>query len=104
MGLELDFNRLEYLAMFAGSFAIISGVIQLRTIYKNKSAEDISMYALIGAIISTVIWIFYHYKKHGGGPFITTSITLIFLCISLSLKIYYDYNIAKPTKPDQTTS
>lgn len=92
MGLrDLNFDRVEYLGIFAGSFAILAGISQVVRLYKNKSAEDISLLALIGALFSTTIWIYYHYTKQGGGPFITTTLTLLFLIITLSLKIYYDY-------------
>lgn len=91
MGLkDLEFNRMEYLGILAGSFAVVAGFMQIYRIYTTKSAEDISGWALLGAMISTSIWIFYHYTKKGGGPFITTSLTFLFLLITLALKTYYD--------------
>lgn len=104
MGIQnLEFNRIEYLGILAGSFAVASGILQVYKIYQNKSAEDISLWALIGAIISTGIWIYYHYTKKGGGPFITTTATMLFLLTALFLKIYYDiyYNsINDSSDPD----
>lgn len=92
MGLrDLNFDRIEYLGIFAGLFAIIAGAAQIARLYINKSGDDISLLALVGAMFSTSIWIYYHYTKKGGGPFITTTLTLTFLIITLSLKIYYDY-------------
>jgi len=102
MGLrDLKFDRIEYLGIVAGSFAVVAGLAQIHRLYSTGSAEDISYWALIGAMISTSIWIYYHYTKKGGGPFITTTLTLTFLIITLSLKIYYD-NI-KSDEPEKET-
>ena len=98
---DLEFNRIEYLGILAGSFAVISGIFQVVKIYNNRSAEDISMWALIGALISTSIWIYYHYTKKGGGPFLTTTTTFLFLLVALFLKVYYDgLNKNKDKKDD----
>ena len=83
-------NRIEYIGIIAGSFSVMAGVIQLYRIYKSRSSKDISLIALIGGIISTIIWIYYHYVKNDRGPIITSSLVLIFLSITLILKIYYN--------------
>jgi len=87
---DLEFNRIEYLGILAGSFAVIAGALQVKKIYDNKSADDISFWAIVIAMFSTSLWIFYHYTKKGGGPFLTTTSTLLFLIITLAMKIYYD--------------
>lgn len=102
MGLEhLNFDRVEYIGILAGSFAVFAGISQVIRLVKNKSAEDISLLALIGAMVSTGIWIWYHYTKRGGGPFVTTSLTMVFLIVTLSLKLYYDYKNAPETDDDK---
>jgi len=103
MGLQdLEFNRIEYLGIVAGSFAVIAGLLQVHKIYSNKSARDISLWALIGAMVSTSLWIYYHYTKKGGGPFLTTTTTFLFLLVALILKIYYDYQNKNEDIPSDT--
>jgi uncharacterized protein with PQ loop repeat len=81
--------NIEYVGFVAGSFGVLAVITQLYRIIKLKSAKDISTIALIGGLISTSLWIFYHYVKNDSGPIITSSLLLMFLLIALGLKVYY---------------
>lgn len=82
-------DRIEYVGLVAGSFAVIAVLIQFYRIIKLKSAKDISIIALVGGLISTALWIYYHYVKDDKGPIITSSILFILLSITLYFKLYY---------------
>lgn len=86
----IEFNSIEYLGVIAGSFAVIAGVGQIVTLIQRQSAEDISYVFLIGACFSTAVWVLYHFLKRGGGPLVTTALTLIGLLMVLVIKIIYD--------------
>ena len=62
----LQFNGLEYLGIAAGLFALIGGTEQLIHTYNKKRADDISYIFILGAIISAILWVIYHYRKRGG--------------------------------------
>ena len=88
----LQFNSLEYLGIAAGLFALIGGLEQLFHTYNKKKADDISYIFILGAIVSAILWVIYHYRKKGGGPFIVTIITLIGLLSLLIMKMVYSNN------------
>jgi len=88
--LGLEFNKIEYLGLLAGSFTVFAGINQIYFMYKRQSADDISYPALIAAMVSTALWVTYHFLKHGGGPFLTTTTTLIGLTIVLLMKLRFD--------------
>jgi uncharacterized protein with PQ loop repeat len=89
---SLQFNGLEYLGIAAGLFALIGGMEQLIHTYNKKRADDISYIFILGAIISAILWVIYHYRKRGGGPFLVTVVTLIGLFILLIMKMVYGNN------------
>ena len=86
---SFQFNNLEYIAIIAGLFAIIGGLLQLIHTYKVKQADDISYPFILGAIASTLLWVIYHYLKRGGGSFIITFVALLSLIVLLIMKICF---------------
>ena len=86
----IEFNSIEYLGLIAGSFAVVAGIAQIVTLFQRQSADDISYIFLVGACISTGLWVMYHFLKRGGGPLITTSLTFVGLLIVLALKVVFD--------------
>jgi len=88
----LQFNSLEYLGIAAGLFALIGGLEQLFHTYNKKKADDISYIFILGAILSAILWVIYHYRKRGGGPFLITIVTLIGLLVLLIMKMVYSNN------------
>lgn len=85
----LKFNSVEYLGLFAGAFSVAGSVQQISHTYKTRSANDISYIFLLAAMVSTAMWITYHYLKRGGGPFVSTLAMLAFLLIILAMKIHF---------------
>jgi len=98
----LQFNGLEYLGIAAGLFALIGGLQQLFHTYKKKQADDISYIFILGAIVSAILWVIYHYRKKGGGPFIITIVTLIGLLSLLIMKLVYDNDDDDDDDDDKT--
>ncbi len=96
----LEFNRLEYLGIAAGLFAFVGGLEQLFHTYNKKKVDDISYIFILGAIISAILWVIYHYRKKGGGPFCVTIVTLIGLLILLIMKMTYSNNNNKNNDDD----
>ena len=94
----LEFNKLEYLGVAAGLFALIGGVEQLFHTYNKKRADDISYIFILGALVSTILWVIYHYRKKGGGPFIITIITLIGVFVLLIMKLVFSAKNKKKKK------
>ncbi len=88
-GGSLQFDNLEYIAIGAGLVAILGGMSQLFYTYNAQQADDISYPFLLGAIVSTLLWIIYHYRKRGGGSFIITFIALLSLIALLIMKICF---------------
>jgi len=86
---NMEFNTVEYLGIIAGSFSVVAGVAQVYRLADRKSADDISWIFIGAAITSTSLWVTYHFLKRGGGPFLTTSLTLIGLFIVAALKSAY---------------
>ena len=97
----LEFGKLEYLGIFAGLFAIIGGVQQLVQTYNTQQCDDLSYTFILGAIISTLLWVIYHYHKKGGGPLIITIIGLFLLLSLLSMKIIFDKRKKKKKNKDK---
>ena len=89
-GGSFQFNNHEYVAIVAGLFAILGGLLQLIYTYNKKQADDISYTFLLGAIISTLLWVIYHYHQRGGGSFIITLVVLLSLLALLIMKICFD--------------
>ena len=86
----LEFNRIEFLGIVAGSFAVVGGVEQLRKTWRSKSAKDISFPFLLGLFVSTSLWLLYHFLKKGGGPFLTTLVIWVGLVFLAVMKVVYD--------------
>ena len=92
---RFQFNNLEYMAIFAGLFAIGGGLVQLNHTYQTKKVDDISYPFLLGAIVSTLLWVIYHYQQRGGGSFIVTCIVLLSLIVLLIMKICFKNEMKK---------
>ena len=86
---RFNFNNLEYMAVIAGLFAIVGGLVQLNHTYHTKKVDDISYPFILGAIASTLLWVIYHYLKRGGGSFIITFVALLSLIVLLIMKICF---------------
>ena len=97
-GKSIQFNKLEYLGIFAGLFAIIGGIQQLVHTYNTQQCDDLSYTFITGAIISTLLWVIYHYHKRGGGPFVITIIALVLLLSLLIMKIVFSNRKKKKDK------
>ena len=97
----LQFNSLEYLGIAAGLFALIGGLEQLFHTYNKKKADDISYIFILGAILSAILWVIYHYRKRGGGPFLITIVTLIGLLVLLIMKMVYSNKDEKGEKDER---
>lgn len=87
---KMEFNRIEFLGIIAGSFAVVGGLEQLFKTWQTKSAEDISFPFLLGLFVSTSLWVIYHYLKKGGGPFVTTLIAWFGILVLTIMKVKYD--------------
>ena len=83
----LQFNKIEYLGIFAGLFAAIGAIEQLVHTYNVQQAKDFSYPFIVSAIISASLWIIYHYQKKGGGGVVITIIVLLALVGLLIMKI-----------------
>ena len=92
---HFQFNNLEYMAIFAGLFAIVGGLVQINHTYQTKKVDDISYPFLLGAIVSTLLWVIYHYQQRGGGSFIVTCIVLLSLIVLLIMKICFKNEMKK---------
>ena len=86
---RFQFDNLEYMAIIAGLFAVVGGLVQLTHTYNTKKVDDISYLFLLGAIVSTLLWVIYHYQKRGGGSFIITCLALLSLLALLIMKICF---------------
>ena len=95
---KLEFNKLEYLGVAAGLFALIGGLEQLFHTYNKKRADDISYIFILGALVSTILWVIYHYRKKGGGPFIITIVSLIGIFVLLIMKLVFSAKKKKKKK------
>lgn len=94
----LQFNKIEYIGIFAGLFAAIGGIEQLVHTYNTQQAEDISYPFLLGAMVSALLWLIYHYKKKGSGAFIITIIALLGLIALLIMKLVLSKKKKKDNK------
>lgn len=81
------FNKIEYIGIIAGLFALMGGIEQLVHTYNTQQAEDISYPFILGAMTSTLLWVIYHYKNRKGGGFIITVVVLLCLISLFIMKI-----------------
>ena len=86
---SIQFNKIEYLGIIAGLFALVGGFQQLVHTYNTQQCDDLSYTFILGAILSTLLCVIYHYHKQGGGPFIITIIALLLLFSLLIMKIVF---------------
>ena len=82
-----QFNKIEYIGIIAGLFALMGGIEQLVHTYNTQQAEDISYFFILGAIISSILWLIYHYIQKGAGCFIITVVAFLGFIILLIMKI-----------------
>jgi len=95
---EFQFNKIEYIGIFAGLFAAIGGIEQLVHTYNTQQVEDISYPFILGAMVSALLWLIYHYKKKGSGAFIITIIALLGLIALLIMKLVLSKKKKKDNK------
>jgi MtN3 and saliva related transmembrane protein len=78
---------------YIGSF--LTSVIYLPQVYqawKTKSVDDLSVWMVILALISTIVWLIYGFGIDNGGPIIVAN--LVVLTLSLLL-LYFKLTFKK---------
>ncbi|MCZ2222017.1 MAG: hypothetical protein LC122_00080 [Chitinophagales bacterium] len=88
----LSSREIELIGYF-GSF--LTSVIYLPQVYqawKTKSVKDLSLWMIILALISTIVWLIYGFGISDGGPIIVAN--LVVLTLSLLL-LYFKITFKK---------
>jgi MtN3 and saliva related transmembrane protein len=82
-------NFITILGLAAATITTISFVPQMLKTWRTKSAKDVSLITLITFIIGVFLWLVYGIYLQALPIILANSVTLVFNCIILWLKIRY---------------
>ena len=83
-------NQPDAFGFLAAILTTIAFIPQLIKTWKDKKAEDVSIYMLILFIIGVFLWIIYGYEMHAMPVIIANIITFILNLLILILKLTYE--------------
>lgn len=81
---------IEYLGLLAGFCTTSSFLPQIIKIVQTRAVHDISKLMYLMFITGLILWVIYGLYRHSWPLVITNSVTLVFACSILIMKILWD--------------
>lgn len=83
-------KSIEYVGFVAGTIGVCFFIPEIVKSYKAK-AVHVSYFSIMITLISSILWIVYHYYKDNISGLITTFLYFGVMIIHLIQKMYYQY-------------
>ena len=88
--MTLTNELVDMIGIAAGTLTTMSFLPQLVTVYRTRSAEDLSYTYLSMFALGVILWLFYGIILHAFPIILANAVTLTLVVSIMALKVYYD--------------
>ncbi len=94
--MKMTAQVIEWIGLAAGTCTTLSFLPQLVTVYKTKSAEDLSYSWLAIFSVGLILWLIYGILLLSAPVILANAVTLTLLVLIIALKIRYERGLHRP--------